>query len=208
MSRGKVGYNNVATEKKEIWSKFREKHPELAQFIVFLILSNGITVLQMVLMPVIKGVFEHTALINTNFQVFKVGNNLDGSPYYVFNYAAGSIAAGGGGGLAYFLAVQITLAVAQIINFFVQRNITFKSNGNIWEAAFWYVVAYIVISISAAAFQGLYKAPIYNFFMNTLELGSVGVTIADFITIIINCAISFWVFYPIFKIIFKRNSEK
>ena len=126
----------------------------------------------------------------------------------MFNYAAGSLSEGGGGGLAYFLAGQIAMAIAQIINFFAQRNVTFKSNSNIWKAAFWYVIAYLIISIGAAALQGLYKEPIYNLLMNTWGMGSAGEVMADFITMIINCAISFWVFFPIFKIIFKNESEK
>jgi putative flippase GtrA len=191
-----------------LWMKYKEKHPETARFIVFFLLSNGITVLQMVLMPMLKGAFEMTSLVDTNFQIFQVGHNFDGSDYYVFNYAAGALSAGGGGGLAYFLAVQITLGLAQIINFFAQRKITFKSNNNIWRAAFWYVLAYIIISIGAAALQGLYKAPIYDLFMNTWGMGSIGETIADFITMIINSAISFWVFYPILKVIFKDDANK
>lgn len=191
-----------------IWKDFSDKHPGTAQFLVFLLLSNGITVLQMILMPVLKGIFDMTPLVNTSFQVMQVGKNLDGSAYYVFNYSAGTIASGGGGGLAYFLAVQITMAIAQVINFFAQRNVTFKSNSSVKRAAFWYVIAYIIITIGAAALQGLYKAPIYNLFMNTWGMGGAGETIADFITMIINCAISFWVFFPIFKIIFKTNSEE
>lgn len=191
-----------------LWMKYQEKHPETARFIVFFLLSNGITVLQMILMPMLKGAFEMTSLVDTNFQIFQVGHNFDGSDYYVFNYAAGALSSGGGGGLAYFLAVQITLGLAQIINFFAQRKITFKSNNNIWRAAFWYVLAYIIISIGAAALQGLYKAPIYDLFMNTWGMGSVGETIADFITMIINSAISFWVFYPILKVIFKEDANK
>ena len=62
--------------------------------------------------------FGLTPLVDTNFQAFHVGTNLNGSPYYVFDYAAGTIASGGGGGLAYFLAVEITMAIAQVINFF------------------------------------------------------------------------------------------
>lgn len=191
-----------------LWLQYKEKHPSISQFIVFFILSNGITLLQMLVMPMLKGVFEHTSLVNTSFQILQIGNNFDGSPYYVFNYVAGSIASGGGGGLAYFLAVQIAMAIAQVINFFAQRNITFKGSGNIWKAAFWYVIAYIIITIGAAGLQGLYKAPIYNLLMNTWGMGTSGETIADFITMIINSAISFWVFFPIFKIIFKNSPEK
>ncbi len=191
-----------------LWNSYKEKHPNSAQFLVFFMLSNGLTVLQLVLMPVFKSLFVQTSLVTTSFQVLQFGKNFDGSPYYVFDYAAGSLASGGGGGLAYFLAVQITLAIAQIINFFAQRSITFKSNSNIWKAAFWYVVAYIGITIGAAVAQGFYKAPIYNLFMNTWGMGSVGETTADVITMIINSAISFWVFFPIFKVIFKQESGK
>lgn len=196
--RGTIGF----------WKNFKEKHPNIAQFLVFFMLSNGVTVLQMVLMPAFKAMFAHTSLVGTDFQVLQFGHNLNGSPYFVFDYAAGSLSSGGGGGLAYFLAVQITIGIAQIINFFAQRNITFKSNSNVWKAAFWYVVAYILISIGAAALQGLYKAPIYNLLMNTWGMGSTGETAADFITMIINSAISFWVFFPIFKVIFKQEPEK
>lgn len=207
MSKTDVKKKGAFSGIANIWSNFKTKHPNAAQFLVFFVLSNGITVLQMVLMPLLKNAFEYTNLVGTNFQIFQIGKNFDGSDYFVFNYAAGTIASGGGGGLAYFLAVQITLAIAQIINFFAQRNITFKSNSNIWKAAFWYVVAYILISIGAAALQGLYKAPIYNLLMNTFNMGTFGETLADFITMIINSAISFWVFFPIFKIIFKQEPD-
>ena len=204
----KLKNNKIVAKIVNLWLQYKEKHPGVAQFIVFFMLSNGITLLQMLLMPMFKEAFGHTSLVNTNFQICQIGHNFDGSPYYVFNYAAGLIASGGGGGLAYFLAVQITMAIAQVINFFAQRNVTFKSNGSIKKAAFWYVIAYVIITIGAAALQGVYKAPIYNLLMNTWGMGSLGETIADFITIIINCAISFWVFFPIFKIIFKSNSEE
>ena len=189
------------------WSNFKLKHPTLAQFVVFFILSNGVTVLQFILMPLFKYGFSFTELVNTDFQVWNVGKNLDGSLYYVFDYTAGRISDGGGGGLAYFLAVQVTLGIAQIINFFAQRNITFKSNTNPWVAAGWYLFAYIVITIIAAALQGWYKTPIYNLLMNTWGWGSAGETTADVITMFINSAISFWVFFPIFKIIFKQKKE-
>lgn len=191
---------------KARWGRFKEKHPAIAQFLVFFILSNGVTVLQLVIMPVFKWLFGMTDLINTNFQIWQIGNNFDGTPYYIFNYAAGALP-DGGGGLAYFLSVQITIAIAQVINFFAQRNITFKSNSSIGRAAFWYIVAYVVITIGAAAAQGFYKAPIYNLLINTWDMGGLGETIADVITMIINSAISFWVFFPIFRVIFKSKED-
>ena len=185
------------------WIRFRSFHPGLAEFLIFFMVCNGVTVLQMILMPVLKSIFGLTSLVDINFQVFHVGTNLNGSPYYVFDYAAGTIASGGGGGLAYFLAVEITMAIAQVINFFTQRKVTFKSEGNVWKAAAWYVLAYVIITIGAAALQGLYKVPVYTFLMNALGAGT-GTVVADVVTMLINCAISFWVFYPIMKWIFKK----
>lgn len=186
------------------WRRFAEKRPGTAQFVVFFLLSNGITVLQLALMPLIKWLFGMTSLVDTTFQLWHVGSNPDGSAYYVFDYAAGALPHGGGG-LAYFLAVQITLLIAQVINFFAQRSITFKSSSSIARAAFWYAIAYVVITLAAAALQGLYKRPVYDLFIDTWGLGGTGETLADVVTMIINAAISFWVFFPIFKVIFKSD---
>ena len=186
------------------WARFREKHPGTAQFLVFFLLSNGITVLQMVMMPAFKALFGMTGLVDAAFQILPVGHNFDGSVYYIFNYPAGSIASGGGGGMAYFLAVQLTLFIAQVINFFAQRSVTFKSKGSIGRAAAWYLAAYVAITLIAAALQGLYKAPIYRLFMETWAMGGAGETIADLITMVINCAVSFWVYFPILPLLFKK----
>jgi putative flippase GtrA len=189
----------------ETWKQFKEKHPNIAQFLVFFMVSNGVTVLQLIMMPLLRGIFAPTSLTGTAFQALPVGKNLDGSTYYIFNYAAGRIAPdGSGGGLAYFIAVQISIGIAQVINFFAQRNVTFKSSGNVARAAFWYVLAYAAITLAAGAAQGLYKAPLYNFLQSAL--GAAGEGLADVVTMIINSAISFWVFFPVFKVIFKSGS--
>jgi putative flippase GtrA len=192
---------------KTIWTRFKSTHPGLAQFLMFFILSNGVTVLQIILMPVLKSLFDGTDLVHIAWQVFPVGHNPDGSIYYIFNYAAGAVGQDGtGGGLAYFLAVEITLLVAQVINFFAQRNITFKAKNSVAKAACWYLAAYIAITLIAGALQGLYKAPIYAWLMGSF--GGFGQTLADVITMIINSAISFWVFFPIFKLIFRSREEE
>jgi putative flippase GtrA len=196
----------MLTRMRAWWAAFSQRHPGTAQFLVFFVLSNGVTVLQLVLMPVFKAWFGRTSLVDTAFQVFPVGSNVNGSPFYIFDYAAGALPTGGGG-LAYFLAVEITLAIAQVVNFFAQRNVTFRSNSSVAKAAVWYLVAYIVITFAAAALQGLYKAPIYNTLITTWGWGATGETIADVLTMIINSALSFWVFFPIFKVIFKRVPE-
>ncbi|WP_240666331.1 hypothetical protein [Oerskovia turbata] len=186
---------------RTFWADLSERRPTVAQFIMFSLLSTGMTVLQLALMPLFKGVFTRTSLVDQTFQAFAVNVNADGSPFYLFDYAAGALPAGGGG-LAYFLAVQLTLLVAQVINFFLQRNVTFKSDTNIWRAAAWYFVAYVLITFAAAALQGFYKAPIYQWMVE--RWGSTGEVGADLVTMIINALISVLVYFPILKIIFRQ----
>ena len=47
------------------WKNFETKHTTVAQFIVFFVLSNGITVLQLILMPAFKAVFAAHSLVDT-----------------------------------------------------------------------------------------------------------------------------------------------
>lgn len=190
---------------KRWWSAFEDKHTTAAQFIAFFILSDGITVLQLVLMPVFKWLFVHMSLSDIPVQFLPVGVS-HGHTVYLFDYPAGVLQFGGGGGLAYFLAVEITLLIAQVINFFAQRNVTFKSNSSVGKAAFWYAIAYVVITIAAAALQVLYKDPIYVWSID--KMGLTGEIFADVVTMIINAAISFWVFFPIFKVIFKKEAAE
>lgn len=188
------------------WKRFELARPDTAQFVMFALISTGMTVLQLALMPILKAVFNATSLVDVNFQVMALGTSADGAQYFVFDYAEGALP-GGGGGLAYFLAVQVTIAIAQIINFFLQRNVTFKSNSNPWIAAMWYFIAYVVITFVAAVAQGFYKVPIYDLFIDTWGMGSSGETLGDVVTMLINAGISVVVFFPIFKIIFKRVPE-
>lgn len=41
---------------KEKWRNFAEDHKNIMEFLKFFIISNGVTVLQMILMPVFKGI--------------------------------------------------------------------------------------------------------------------------------------------------------
>lgn len=186
---------------RRAWRRFAEARPAVAEFALFTGISMAMTVLQLALMPVLKWVFGLTPLVDTAFQVLGVNTNADGSTFFIFDYAAGALPEGGGG-LAYFLAVQITLAIAQIINFFLQRNVTFKSDTDVWRAAAWYAFAYVVITFAAAWLQGFYKAPIYRWMID--RWGSTGEAGADVVTMIINALISFVVFFPILKIIFRK----
>lgn len=190
----------MVSRPRHAWRSFAERRPATAQLVVFTLISQGMTVLQLALMPVLKWGFGRTSLVDTAFRVLPVSTNADGSTFFVFDYPAGALPLGGGG-LAYFLAVQVTLLVAQVINFFLQRTVTFKSDSNVWRAAAWYGVAYVIITFVAAWLQGFYKDPIYQWMIG--RWGATGETGADVVTMVVNALISFVVFFPILKIIFR-----
>ena len=198
----------VAFGVTNLYLKLDSKYPLIIEFLRFWMIANFVTVLQFIGMPLLKSWFNSSNLINVNFQVMHVGTNLNGSPYYIFDYASGPLTAGGGGGLAYFLAVEIMLLIAQIINFPLQRKVAFKSNGNPWFQALWYLFAYVAITLLAGAAQGLYKRPLYDFLINVCNLGRTGETIADVASMAIYSIISFWIFFPIFKVIFKEDDRE
>ena len=111
---------------------------------------------------------------------------------------------GGGGGLAYFLAVEITLLIAQVINFFAQRNVTFKSNSSVGEGGLLVHGRLRRHHDRRGCAPGSHKDPIYAWAISAMGAG--GETVVGRITMIINAAISFWVFFPIFKVIFKQEA--
>ena len=73
--------------------------------------------------------------------------------YDIARNAAGEIVIGGG--LGYFLSYEIGSFLAQCINFPLQRNITFKSHGNILYQAIWYLIAWVLISLFCNGINGL-----------------------------------------------------
>ena len=73
----------------------------------------------------------------------------------------------------------------------------------VWRAAAWYAVAYVLITFAAAWLQGFYKEPIYQWMID--RWGATGEAGADVVTMIVNALISFVVFFPILKIIFRKE---
>lgn len=185
------------------WIEFQKKHPAIARFIIFNLVGGVVTLMQIILLPALKAIFAHTRLIDIAFQILPMG----AGNFYMFNYPAGAIAQGGGGGLAYFLAVQITILVAQVVNFFLQRKVTFQSDASIGKTLFWYLIAYIAVTFLSAALQGVYREPLYHLLTTGWGWGRTGETVADILVVLINCLLQFVVFYPLFHILFKQKAE-
>lgn len=84
-----------------------------------------------------------------------------------------------GGGLGYFISYETGSFLAQCINFPLQRNITFKSKGNLVFQAIWYLIAWVVISLVCNGFNNLwmpvaavYVSPkVYNILVSVITGG-------------------------------------
>lgn len=204
-----------------------KNHPQIAQFITYFLVGNLATLVQVVLIPVLQPVFGSTNLVNVNLHLFGpigdpaavtsvtvAGAAVTGlNPYYVFNFTAGSVNTLAHmtlngitgdylahGGAAYFLATFIPLILSQVVSFFMQRKVTFKSDGNIAWQAMWYFLAFCVITVGANALYGIYQPWLYS---------TIGEGLGGLVAAFLQCCIAFWVFFPIMKIIFpeKKGSK-
>ena len=116
--------------------------------------------------------------------------------YQVLRDASGAVAIGGG--LGYFISYETGSFLAQCINFPLQRNITFKSKGNLYFQAGWYFIAWVVISLICNGFNNLwmpvvsaYAAPaVYNILVTVVTGG-----------------VSMVIFFFVFKIIFPEGEK-
>lgn len=212
-------FERVKSMVKDFW----EKDSTISRFFRYFMVGNFVTIIQFITLPILQIIFKRTSLINVDFhflgpigesdKVAKVLTNgtVVYDPYYVYNFTAGTVGDSvyrtynnisgqylSHGGLGFFLAMFITLLIAQVLTFIMQRKIVFKSNSSLRKAIFWFTVATVFITLGQNAIYGLYQPFIYDKFGE-----NTGGIIASFTQAII----AFWVFYPIFKFIFKEKDE-
>ena len=101
--------------------------------------------------------------------------------------------------MGYFAAFAITLFMAQCVNFPMQRNITFKSHGNVWFQIAWYVVAFVLITIVCSFLMGLYVPLCKRFFAPAVY---------NILITVINGGVQMVIYFPIYKIIFPEGEAK
>ena len=96
--------------------------------------------------------------------------------YNVLRDAAGNVQIGGG--LGYFISFEAASFIAQCLNFPLQRNITFRSHGNVLYQAMWYFIAWILISLVSNGFNNLWMpiaaAYVSPFIYNILVISLAG----------------------------------
>lgn len=183
---------------KKKMAEFAGKHPKLAkfiyQFLKFYIISLLVTLLQYLLLTFLPEIINSsTDLMSTPFQVIHIKFWIVDA--FVFDYPVTGDATGG---LGYFVAFATTLFIAQCVNFPLQRNITFKSKGNIPYQIMWYFIAWVTITFVASLLYSIY-VPILKMY---LEPAAYNILIT-----VVNGGVQMVIYFPIFKIIFPEGQK-
>lgn len=151
-----------------------EDHPNIWEFIMFNLLSNCATVVNFIVMWVSTG-FIFRSLANQPFQ------------FLIFNYSNVERDLG----LCGFLSFLTATACAQTINFFVQKNLVFKSNAAFGKAVPKYIMLAVALVIISAALPAYSQA----FFMGMGINPGLAPTLANIVNIVVQVLIS----YPMMK---------
>jgi hypothetical protein len=188
---------SIKLEIKSRWKDFDRKYPKYAklifQFIKFYLFSVLVTILQYLLLTFLpEFIYSLTEWNSISFQAINIRFWIVDT--YVFDYP---VTGDPTGGLGYFIAFATTLFIAQCVNFPLQRNITFKSKGNIAYQIMWYFIAWVLITFTASLLASIY-VPILKEYLTT--------SIYNIIITIVNGGVQMVIYFPIFKIIFPEEA--
>lgn len=149
-------------------------HPDLWEFILFNLLSNCATLANFAVMWLCTGVLFR-AFCTRPFQ------------FFIFNYTDVERDLG----LCGFLSFLTATAVAQTVNFFVQRDLVFRSNARFSQAAPKYILLAAVLVILSAALPAYSQA----LFVGWGIPQKLAPTLANLVNIAVQVAVS----YPAMK---------
>lgn len=190
-----------------VWGTFSKEHPVAAKWIYqiffFIIFCEGVTILQYIVYAFMPG-WLGLGLAGTEFcwpalplKLFGVEFTWNVLGYDVMYDAAGNVVIGGG--LGYLISMLTGSFLAQCINFPLQRNITFKSHGNIPFQIMWYFIAWVIITFVVNAVNSIWVGVASHLLPNWIY--TIGSTV-------LMGGISMVVFFFVFKIIFPEGETK
>jgi len=199
------------------WRKVQISHPSLAkwlyQIFFFIIFSEGVTVLQFLIMLFLPYAFQSlsaTAFVWPSVTLWAwdaVG--FDGATNMIFGIFNEPVVTVNGvvqanGGLGNFIAYEIAVFTAQCINFPLQRNITYKSHGNPWYQAMWYFIGWVLISIFCNVCWGFINPILLHF----MDYNGGAAAIYSLIKTVLTGGISMVIFFFIFQVIFPSGVKE
>lgn len=157
-------------------------HPDIWEFVLFNLLSNCATITNFIVMWLCTG-FVFTPFDSRPFQ------------FFLFNYTNVESDLG----LCGFLSFLTATAAAQTVNFFVQKNLVFKSDARFSKAVPKYVLLAVVLVIISAAL------PAYSqtMFVNLGVPQGLAPTLANIVNIVVQVVLS----YPTMKFWIMRKGS-
>lgn len=189
------------------WKKFEEKNPKivklLIQLLYFWVFSMGVTVLQYLMFTFFPYLFG-IELAGKEFMWPQISMHVFGFDYKwnILGYEVARNASGKvviGGGLGYFLSYELGTFLAQCVNFPLQRNITFKSHGNVAWQIMWYFIAWVLISLVCNGINGLWMPIAQQFFAPAVY---------NLLVTFITGGVSMVIYFFVYKIIFPEGEAK
>ncbi len=182
-----------------ILSNFAENHPRTyklaSQFMKFYLFSLLVTLLQYLLLTFLPEIIYKSTnwsdipaqLIHIDFWIVDT---------YVFDFPVTGDATGG---MGYFIAFALTLFIAQCVNFPMQRNITFKSKGNVFYQILWYIAAWIIITMVCSILTSIYVPFLKMRFSPAIY---------NIVITVVNGGVQMVIYFPILKIIFPEGEKQ
>ena len=211
-----------------IWYNFAEKYPKLSKLIYmvffFIVFSMGVTIFQYIVMTFLpfafKGMWdqpfvwpavalpwkdgggnalnyaifnEPVKFLNDAGKVFLASTPSQVAEYQALGYNLQA------SGLGNFIAFEIATFLAQVINFPLQRNITYRSHGNPYYQAMWYFIGWVFVSIFTNAIWGIANPLLMSWNWNEALIGLVKTVLTGGVSMVI--------FFFVFMVIFPDNTK-
>ena len=197
MENIKNWFVGIFNKLKNWWKSFEAKNPKLSQWVreggLFLIISNAITIVRGLAQGWLTSLFAALGVSTLTWGWPDVTFSLFGKDinFMIFG-SAGSETGDGNFGLAAVIGLWVASFVFEVINFFMQRKFTFRSNGNLAFQGSIYFLAWVfgmlvvnsVFSILNGVLVGLLPAAIINVLLSFLQ-GTIFVVVMFFINKII-----------------------
>lgn len=176
---------------KNWWNGFTEKHPKASKWIreggLFIIISYVVTFLKYLIMLFLPNLFSAFASNgwgwpNAEFTVHDITFTFN-----IIGYAVED------GGLAYCLAVWISIVFGELINFPLQRKFTFHNDGPLALQVPIYAIGVVVVNMVLNAFNSIWVG---------LAKYLVPAVVYNIVTTVVAGGVCMAVFFVIDKIIF------
>ena len=155
------------------FATWTQEHQGVWEFIKFNVLSNISTIVRIVLSTACTALFVNAMRLTTPFQ------------FLIFDYRDAGVGA--------FLAFLIAEVAAQVVNFFVQMKLVFKSDASYRETAWKYAVLAVVIVVVNLLLPNYVMA----FCQSSLGLDA---TLSGTVASVVNTLLAVIVSFPVLKL--------